>query len=78
MENNGITILDTLVSGFKNMVLGLPELGFEQLANGVIALKNGRLPTDIIQKDSDSELDLGFADKSHRTIEEIVGLIVAK
>ena len=62
MEQKGITILDALENGFINLASGLPEVGIEQLANGITALKNGKMPQDVIQDNPDADLDLGFPD----------------
>lgn len=62
MEQKGITVLDALENGFINLATGAAELGVEQLANGITALKNGKRPQDVIQDNLDADLDLGFPD----------------
>lgn len=52
------TVLDALQKGFHNLLHGLPELGLEQLKNGITALENGMMPNDVIQKALDSPVIL--------------------
>ena len=53
-----ITVLDALKAGWKNLTTGLPELGLEQIHNGIIALTNGMMPDDVIQENLDADLIL--------------------
>lgn len=78
MGNEGTTVLDALENGFINLVSGLPELGIEQLANGITALKNGKMPSDTIQKNLDSDLDLGFPDQASYTSTDIIAMLLKK
>lgn len=51
-------MLEALEGGFYNLLHGIPELGIEQLSNGITSLKNGMLPEDIIQENLDDPVIL--------------------
>lgn len=57
-DNANITVLDALNNGWRNLTTGLPELGLEQIENGITALNNGMKPDDVIQQSLDSPLQL--------------------
>ena len=57
------TVLEALENGLYNLLQGIPELGIEQLSNGITALKNGMRPEDVMQEHLDAPVILHPSDK---------------
>jgi len=56
------TVLEALENGFHNLLHGFPELGLEQIQNGITALRNGMSSSDVIQESLDSDVILEKAE----------------